>query len=60
VGSFGWGGKIVEQLKQMGSAVKAEIFEPVLAKGLPGEQDYQKLDELTKKIAEKHKELIRK
>lgn len=60
IGSFGWGGKIVEQLKQMVSAVKAEIFEPVLAKGLPGEQDYQKLDELTKKIAEKHKELIRK
>jgi flavorubredoxin len=60
LGSFSWGGKIVEQLKQMIPNTKAELFEPVLAKGLPKEQDFKKLDELAEKIAEKHKELIRK
>ncbi|MCE5339889.1 MAG: FprA family A-type flavoprotein [Planctomycetaceae bacterium] len=60
LGSFSWGGKIVEQLKQMVPNTKAELFEPVLVKGLPKEQDFKKIDELAEKIAEKHKELIRK
>ncbi len=60
LGSFSWGGKIVEQLKQMLSASKAELFEPILAKGLPRDDDFKKIDELAKKIAEKHKSIVKK
>ena len=35
IGSFGWGGRMVEQLKGLLANSKAEILEPVLAKGEP-------------------------
>ncbi len=57
IGSFGWGGRMVEQLKGLLPSSKAEILEPVIIKGEPKEQDFKKLDELAEKIAEKHKEL---
>jgi flavorubredoxin len=57
VGSFGWGGRMVEQLKGLLASSRAEILEPVLAKGEPRDTDYKKLDELAEKIASKHKEL---
>jgi flavorubredoxin len=60
LGSFGWGGKIVEQLKQLVPNTKAELLEPILTKGLPRDDDFKKIDELAEKIAEKHKELIKK
>ncbi|MFA5293535.1 MAG: FprA family A-type flavoprotein [Phycisphaerae bacterium] len=56
IGSFGWGGRMVEQLKGLLPNSKAEILEPVLAKGEPKEEDFKKLDELAEKIANKHKE----
>ncbi|HAL46113.1 MAG: MBL fold hydrolase [Planctomycetes bacterium GWF2_42_9] len=59
VGSFGWAGRIVDQVKQMLSNSKAELFEPLLIKGLPKNEDFKKLDELAEKISNKHKELIR-
>jgi flavorubredoxin len=58
VGSFGWAGRIVDQVKQMLANVKAELFEPLLIKGLPKDEDFKKLDELAEKISNKHKELI--
>jgi flavorubredoxin len=60
LGSFGWGGKIVEQLKHLVPNTKAELLEPILTKGLPRDDDFKKIDELAEKIANKHKELIRK
>jgi flavorubredoxin len=57
IGSFGWGSKMVDQITGMLSTLKAEVFEPVLAKGLPNEQAYSELDALAEKIAEKHKAL---
>jgi flavorubredoxin len=59
VGSFGWAGKIVDQLKQMLGTTRAELFEPLLIKGLPRDEDFKKLDELAEKISNKHKELVR-
>lgn len=57
IGSFGWGGKVVDQVQQMLAGSKAEMLEPILIKGTPKAEDYQKLDELADRIAEKHKEL---
>ena len=56
IGSYGWGGKAVEQLAGMLTNLKVEILEPVLCKGLPKEDDFKALDNLATTIAEKHKE----
>lgn len=56
IGSFGWGGRAVEQLTGMLGNVKAEILEPVLSRGFPGEDDFAALDKLAATIAAKHRE----
>ena len=57
IGSYGWGGKMVEQLTALMPNLKAEILEPVVAKGHPKEDDYAALDRLADDILAKHKEL---
>ena len=57
IGSYGWGGKTVEQLQAMLPNLKVEILEPVLCKGYPREADFKALDKLATTIAQKHKEL---
>lgn len=57
IGSFGWGGKMVDQLKGLVSNLKVDLIEPVLVKGLPREEDMKKIDELAEIIFEKHKSL---
>ena len=57
IGSYGWAGKMVEQLTGMMSNLKAEILEPVLAKGEPNKDDFVALDRLADEILAKHKEL---
>jgi flavorubredoxin len=56
IGSYGWGGKVIDILKSMVNNLDVEILEPVLAKGLPTEKDFKALDELSMKIYNKHKE----
>jgi len=56
IGSYGWGSKAVEQLKEMIPNLKAEVLAPVLSKGFPREEDFKALDSLASTIAEKHKE----
>jgi len=56
IGSYGWGGKMVEQLADMLGSVGAEILEPVLVKGFPKEADFKLLDSLADKILQKHTE----
>ena len=58
VGSYGWGGKTVDQLAGLMPHVKAEFFEPVMCKGLPRTEDYASLDRLAEGIAAKHGELF--
>jgi flavorubredoxin len=55
IGSFGWAGKMVEQLSGMLGNLKVEVIEPVVAKGLPKDEDFEALDKLADKIAEKHR-----
>ena len=57
IGSFGWGSKMIDQLTGMLGNVKAEILEPVLAKGMANEKVYTELDDLADKIVTKHKAL---
>jgi flavorubredoxin len=57
IGSYGWGGKMVEQLTALMPNLKAEILEPVVIKGYPKEDDYAALDRLADDILSKHKEL---
>jgi len=56
IGSYGWGGKTVEQLAGMMPNLKVELLEPVLSKGFPEETDFKALDNLADTIAQKHKE----
>ncbi len=56
IGSYGWGGKTVEILAGMIPNLKVEVIEPVLAKGLPSEDNLKALENLAKTIADKHKE----
>ncbi|MCP4612569.1 MAG: FprA family A-type flavoprotein [Planctomycetes bacterium] len=57
IGSFGWGGKMVEQLTGIMSNIKAEILEPVLSRGEPKENDFAAIDKLADDIHAKHKEI---
>jgi len=54
IGSYGWGGKMVQQLAGMISNLKVEILEPVIVKGFPRKEDFEALDRLAASIAEKH------
>ncbi|RDI91665.1 nitric oxide reductase [Thermosipho africanus Ob7] len=54
VGSYGWGGKFIDEIKSMLSNVKAELLEPVTVKGLVDNEGYEKLEHLAKEIAERN------
>jgi flavorubredoxin len=57
IGSFGWAGKMVEQLAGMLGNLKVEVIEPVMVKGLATDKDFVSLDLLADKIASKHREI---
>lgn len=57
IGSYSWGGKMVEQIAGLISNLKVEILEPVIAKGYPKDEDFAALEKLADKILTKHKEL---
>jgi len=58
IGSYGWGGKTVEILADIVSTLKAEILDPVIIKGYPGDEDLKALEDLADKISLKHSEMI--
>ncbi|MBN1844501.1 MAG: FprA family A-type flavoprotein [Sedimentisphaerales bacterium] len=58
VGSYGWGGKMVEQITGMLGNLKVQWLEPVLAKGTPGAEDLAGLDRLADAIRAKHQETV--
>jgi flavorubredoxin len=55
IGSYGWGGKMIETLTQLTANLHAEVLEPVLIKGYPREEDFMLLDNLADEILKKHK-----
>jgi flavorubredoxin len=56
IGSYGWGGKMTEQLNTSLATLRAEILEPVLIKGFPRHDDLQQLTCLAENILAKHKQ----
>ncbi len=57
IGSYGWGGRMVERITGLISNLKVEILTPVIAKGHPKDEDFVALDKLADQILAKHKEL---
>ena len=57
VGSYGWGGKMVQQLAGLIPNLKVEVLDPVVIQGFPQDEDFAALDKLAAAIAEKHKTL---
>lgn len=56
MGSFGWGGKVVEELREMLPNLKAEVLEPVMCKGLPKAADLEAIERLAGDIADRHRQ----
>ena len=56
IGSYGWGGQMEQQLKDILGGVGAEMLGSVIIKGLPKEEDLKALDKLAEEIAKKHKD----
>jgi flavorubredoxin len=55
IGSYGWGGKSVEQLTGMMAGLKPDVMQPVLCKGLPRQTDLEAIDELAASVASNHR-----
>ena len=55
IGSFGWGGKMVEQITSLLQNLKVELIKPVVAKGYPKDDDFVALEKLADQILEKHR-----
>jgi len=53
-GSYGWGGRMIEQITGLLTNIKPEILEPVVVKGLPTTEDFKLLEKLADKIIEKN------
>ncbi|HDI06991.1 MAG TPA: FprA family A-type flavoprotein [Candidatus Bathyarchaeota archaeon] len=56
IGSYGWGGRMVEQIKGMLNNLKVELLEPVIVKGYPKAEDFEALDRLADEIFRRHRE----
>jgi len=57
IGSYSWGGRMVQQLAELIPKLEVEILDPVVIKGSPKAEDFEALDKLAASIAEKHKNL---
>ncbi len=56
IGSYGWGGKMLDQITSMLGNLKVELIPPVVVKGHPKAQDMERVDDLAETIMLKHKE----
>jgi flavorubredoxin len=57
IGSQAWGGKTVEALKVLLGSLKLEMFDPLMSKGLPTDEDLAAVDRLAQAIQERHARL---
>ncbi len=55
IGSYGWGGKMVDTITGMLGNLKVELISPVIVKGYPKEDDFTLLEKLADEILAKHK-----
>jgi flavorubredoxin len=57
MGSYGWGGRMLDQITSMIGSLKAEIITPLIIKGFPEADDFKKIETMADEIALKHEEL---
>ncbi|MBI5453131.1 MAG: FprA family A-type flavoprotein [Deltaproteobacteria bacterium] len=57
IGSFGWGGKAVDQIVTAMAGTKAELIDPVMVKGRPKAGDFENIERLAGEIVKRHKVL---
>ena len=55
IGSYGWAGKMTEQIKSLMSNLSVELLEGVVIRGMPKDKDYSVLDRLANDILNKHR-----
>ncbi|MEF8833018.1 MAG: FprA family A-type flavoprotein, partial [Candidatus Thermoplasmatota archaeon] len=56
IGSYGWGGRMSNQIKDTLSNFNGEFLEPVISKGHPVDEDFDALEELADDIIQQHEE----
>ena len=57
MGSYGWGGRMLDLIKGMIGNLKVEMISPLIIKGFPKEEDYKKIEAMANEILSKHEEL---
>jgi flavorubredoxin len=57
MGSYGWGGRMLDQITGMIGNLRVEMITPLIIKGFPKEEDYKKIDAMADDIAQKHEQL---
>ena len=57
MGSYGWGGRMLDQITGMISSLRVEMITPLIIKGFPKEEDYKKIDAMADEITTKHEQL---
>ncbi|MEM2510387.1 MAG: FprA family A-type flavoprotein, partial [Candidatus Methanomethylicia archaeon] len=57
IGSYGWGGRMLEQITGLLASLQVELLKPVIIKGYPRIEDLKELDRLADDILRKHREL---
>ena len=57
IGSYGWGGKMEQDILQMLGNLKVELLPSIIIKGYPREEDFQKLDSLAEQIMLNHQKI---
>ncbi len=57
IGSYSWGGKMAERLKELIANLDVEIITPVIVRGYPKREDFLALEKLADEIKRRHKEI---
>ncbi len=57
MGSYGWGGRMLDQITGMIGNLRVEMITPLIIKGFPKEEDYKKIDAMADDITQKHEQL---
>ena len=57
IGSYGWGGKMEQDILEMLGNLKAEFLPSIIIKGYPRAEDFQKLDSLAEQIMLNHQKI---
>ncbi len=57
IASQSWGGKLVDVINGLTSAIKCEKLPPIVVKGYPRSEDFSALEKLADTLAEKHRDL---